>query len=60
MKSKVTKVMIIEQDYKRISLRPNKIVENIEQYRSEIKEQFNARLVLFNLEEITAEEIKTN
>lgn len=51
MKTKITKVMIIEPDGKRTSLRPNKIVEDVEQYRKEIKEQFNAQMVLFNLEE---------
>lgn len=54
MKSKVTKVMIIEQDGKRTSLWPNKIVSDIEQYRLEVKEQFNARMVFFNLEETDA------
>lgn len=49
--------MIIEQDYKRTSLRPGKLVDNIEQYRREIKEQFNARMVLFNLEEIIPGEV---
>lgn len=30
------------------------IVENIEEYRKQVKEMFNAKVVLFNLEETDA------
>ncbi len=51
MKSKVTKILVIEQDGRRVSLRPDKVVENVETYRRELKGQFNAQMVLFNIEE---------
>lgn len=51
MKSVVTKVLVIEQDGRRVSLRPAKVVDNVEVYRRELREQFNARMVLFNFEE---------
>ena len=51
MKSKITKVLLIEQDGRRVSLRPAKVVENVDVYRRELKEQFNAQMVLFNIEE---------
>lgn len=51
MKSKVTKILVIERDGRRGSLRPGKVVENVETYRRELKEQFNAQMVLFNIEE---------
>lgn len=52
MQSIITKVMIITADNKRVSICPDKIVADIEKYRREIKEQFNARMVLFNIEEV--------
>ncbi len=51
MKSKVTKVLVIERDGRRVSLYPGKVVESVEAYRRELKEQFNAQTVLFNIEE---------
>lgn len=51
MQSKITKILVIEQDGRRVSLRPGKVVAHVEVYRRELKEQFNAQMVLFNIEE---------
>lgn len=53
MRVKITKVLIIEQDYRRVSLRPDKIVDDVEAYRKQLRENSNALIVLFNIEEIT-------
>ena len=55
MKARITKVLIIERDNRRVSLRPNIIVEDVEQYRKQLKENSNAFMVLFNIEEIVLE-----
>lgn len=52
MKTKITRVTIVSQDGKRTSLNPNKIIEDIEEYRLSIKFHFNAKMVLFDMEEI--------
>lgn len=52
MKSKIKEILIIEQNDKRTKLRPDKVVEDIEKYRTEIKESTNAKMVFFNIDEI--------
>lgn len=52
MKSKIKEIMIIEQNDKRTKLRPDKVVEDIEKYRTEVKESTNAKMVFFNIDEI--------
>lgn len=52
MKSKIKEILIIEQNDKRTKIRPNKVVEDIEKYRTEIKESTNAKMVFFNIDEI--------
>ncbi len=52
MKSKIKEILIIEQNEKRIKLRPDKVVEDIEKYRAEVKENTNAKMVFFNIDEI--------
>lgn len=52
MKTKITRVTIVDHDGKRTSLRPNKIVDNIEEYRKSIKDELEAKMVLFDMEEI--------
>lgn len=37
MKSKIKEILIIEQNDKRLKLRSDKIVDDIEKYRTEIK-----------------------
>lgn len=52
MKSKIKEILIIEQNDKRTKLRPDKVVEDIEKYRTEVKESTNAKMVFFNIDEI--------
>ena len=52
MKTKITRVTIVDNDDKRTSLKPNKIVDNIEEYRKSLKEELEAKMVLFDMEEI--------
>lgn len=46
MKSKIKEILIIEQNDKRTKLRPDKVVEDIEKYRTEVKESTNANSIL--------------
>lgn len=59
MKSKIKEILLIEQNDKRTKIRPDKVVEDIEKYRAEVKENTNAKMVFFNIDEIP-EENKTN
>lgn len=52
MKTKITRVTIVDNDGKRTSLKPNKIVDNIEEYRKSLKDELGAKMVLFDMEEI--------
>lgn len=52
MKTKITRVTIVDDDGKRTSLKSNKIVENIEEYRKSLKNELEAKMVLFDMEEI--------
>ena len=52
MKTKITRVTIIDHDGKRTSLKTNKIVDNIEEYRKSVQKDFEAKMVLFDMEEI--------
>lgn len=44
MKTKITRVTIVDHDGKRTSLKPNKIVDNIEEYRLSMQSHFNAKM----------------
>lgn len=55
MKSKITKVLLIEKDGRRVSLRPDILVEDVETYRRQLQQNSNATIVLFNIEEIPSE-----
>lgn len=59
MKSKIKEILIIEQNDKRTKIRPNKVVEDIEKYWAEVKENTNAKMVFFNIDEIP-EDNQTN
>ena len=52
MKTKITRITIVDYDGKRTSLRPNKIVDNIEAYRKSLKDELGAKMILFDMEEI--------
>lgn len=52
MKTKITRVTIVDNDGKRTSLKPNKIIDNIEEYRKSLKDKLGAKTVLFYMEEI--------
>lgn len=52
MKTKITRVTIVDNDGKRTSLKPNKIIDNIEEYRKSLKDELGAKMVLFDMEEI--------
>lgn len=52
MKTKITRVTIVDNDGKRTSLKPNKIIDNIEEYRKSLKDKLGAKTVLFDMEEI--------
>lgn len=49
---KITRVVIIMPNGNKSSVFPDKVVENIEAYRAEIKELFNAKIILLDTEEI--------
>lgn len=59
MKTKITRVTIVDNDGKRTSLKPNKIVDNIEEYRKSLKDKLEAKMVLFDMEEIECESEET-
>lgn len=52
MKTKITRVTIVDNDGKRTSLKPNKIIDNIEEYRKSLKDELEAKMILFDMEEI--------
>lgn len=52
MKIKITKVILIMDEEVRTTIKPNKIVEDVEAYRKLQKEANNALKVLFVMEEI--------
>lgn len=52
MKTKITRVKIVDKDGKITTLKLNRIVENIEKYRKSIKDGLEAKMILFDIEEI--------
>lgn len=52
MKVKITRVVLVMEDGSKTTIKPNKIVEDVETYRKLQKETNNAKVVLFNTEEI--------
>ena len=52
MKVKITRVVLVMEDGSKTTIKPNKIVEDVEAYRKLVKETNNASVVLFNTEEI--------
>ena len=52
MKVKITRVVLVMEDGSKTTIKPNKIVEDVETYRKLQKEANNASKVLFIMEEI--------
>ena len=52
MKVKITRVVLVMEDGSKTTIKPNKIVEDVEAYRALQKEANNASKVLFVIEEI--------
>ena len=52
MKVKITRVVLVMEDGSKTTIKPNKVVEDVEAYRKLVKETNNASVVLFNTEEI--------
>ena len=51
-KVKITRVVLVMEDGSKTTIKPNKIVEDVEAYRKLVKETNHASVVLFNTEEI--------
>lgn len=52
MKVKITRVVLVMEDGSKTTIKPNKIVEDVEAYRALQKEANNAERVLFVIKEI--------
>lgn len=52
MKVRITRVILVMKDGSKTTIKPNKIVEDVEAYRSIQKNANNAEKVLFVMEEI--------
>lgn len=52
MKVMITRIVLVMADGSKTTIKPNKIVEDVEEYRKLQKEANNALIVLFNMEEI--------
>ena len=52
MKVKITRVVLVMEDGTKTTLKPNKIVDDVEAYRKLQREANNASRVLFVMEEI--------
>ena len=52
MKVMITSVVLVMSDGSKTTIKPNKIVEDVEEYRKIQKEANNASKVLFVMEEI--------
>lgn len=52
MKVKITRVVLVMEDGSKTTIKPNKVVEDVEAYRKLQKEANNAPRVLFVMEEI--------
>lgn len=52
MKVKITRIVLVMEDGSKTTIKPNKVVEDVEAYRKLQKEANNASRVLFVMEEI--------
>lgn len=52
MKVKITRVILVMEDGSKTTIKPNKVVEDVEAYRKLQRETNNAEKVLFVMEEI--------
>lgn len=52
MKVRITRVVLVMEDGSKTTIKPNKIVEDVEAYRKIQKDANNAEKVLFVMEEI--------
>lgn len=52
MKTKIKRVTIVRYNGKRTSLKLDKVVDNIEEYRKSLKDELEVKMILFNMEEI--------
>lgn len=52
MKVRITRIVLVMEDGSKTTIKPNKIIEDVEAYRRLQKEANNASKVLFVMEEI--------
>lgn len=52
MKVRITRIILVMEDGSKTTIKPNKVVEDVEAYRKLQKEANNASRVLFVMEEI--------